>query len=409
NIAYVSSTLDFRLSFSEEAFHLYNKDFFQDVGEVVRVRLIVNHEGKHVGYGFVDIASANEAKKALEKKNGEYLHDHKIFLEVAKTAPDPPRPKYNLAEKLCYEDYLRRQNLVIGEDVAVEGLDESPIFVEAVAVRKKMLFVSGLSRESDISHIINFFIDVGEVVHVRLIVDYMGEPVGDGFVEFASSDEAEKALETRNGEYFHDHKIFIVVAKKAPYPPRPKYCIDHKVWYEDYLRRESLLIEDEAVEGFDEVLDFIEEVAARRKTLFVSNIPCKDKIPKNTKLPKIIDFFKDVGKVVCSRLIVDHNGEHVGCGFVEFASANEAEMALEKNGFNLQGNKIFLDVAEIAPYPLRPKSKVESLLRKEGEQEDEDGEEDEDDLETKPNLKKDEVPTMGGFCGKKIIFCFNDL
>ncbi|XP_010450694.1 PREDICTED: protein HRB1-like isoform X2 [Camelina sativa] len=378
---------------------LHIKDFFKNVGEVVRVRLIVNHEGKHVGYGFVDFASANEAKKALETKNGEYLHDHKIFLEVAKTAPDPPRPKYNLAEKLCYEDYLRRQNLVIEEDVAVEGLDESPNFVKAVAVREKTLFVSGLSRESDISHIINFFIDVGEVVHVRLIVDDTGEHVGDGFVEFASSDEAEKALETRNGEYLHDHKIFIVVAKKAPYPPRPKYCIDHKVWYEDYLRRESLLIEDEAVEGFDEVLDFIEEVAARRKTLFVSNIPCKDKIPKNTKLPKIIDFFKDVGEVVCSRLIVDHNGEHVGCGFVEFASANEAEMALEKNGFSLEGNKIFLDVAEIAPYPLRPKSKVESLLIKE-----EDGEEDEggeeDDLETKSNL--------GGFCGKKIIFGFND-
>jgi len=39
---------------------------------------------------------------------------------------------------------------------------------------------------------INFFKDVGQVVHVRLIVDYTGEHVGDGFVEFASANEAEK-------------------------------------------------------------------------------------------------------------------------------------------------------------------------------------------------------------------------
>ncbi|CAH8277684.1 unnamed protein product [Arabidopsis lyrata] len=188
--------------------------FFKDVGEVVSVWLIVNHEGKHVGYAFVDFASAYQAKKALEKKNGEYLHGHQIFLEVAKTAPDPPRPNY--------EDYLRRQNIVIEEDETVEGLDETPDFVEANAVRKKTLFVSGLSREADIFDIINFFKDVGEVVHVRLIVDYMGKHDGDGFVEFASANEAEEALEKKDGEYMHDHKIFLHVAEKAPYPLRPE-------------------------------------------------------------------------------------------------------------------------------------------------------------------------------------------
>ncbi|XP_019089598.1 PREDICTED: protein HRB1-like isoform X2 [Camelina sativa] len=331
-------------------FHI--KDFFKDVGEVVRVRLIVNHEGKHVGYGFVDFAYANEAKKALEKKNGEYLHDHKIFLEVAKTAP--PRPKYNLAEKLCYEDYLRRQNLLIKEDgTAVEGLDETPNFVEAVAVRNKTLFVSHISRKANISHIINFFKDVGEVVHVRLTVDYTGKHVGDGFVEFASANEAETALEKKNGEYLQDRKIFLDVAKKAPYPLRPKYCIDHKVWYEDYLRRESLLIEeDEAVEGQDELLDYIEEVAATRKTIFIANISCE------TSIPMLLRFFKNVGRVVLLRLIVDHRGEDVGCGFVEFVSANEAEKALRI----IHDKEFGLEVAEIAPYPLRPKYNLAEKL-----------------------------------------------
>jgi RNA recognition motif-containing protein len=68
----------------------------------------------------------------------------------------------------------------------------------------------------------------------------------------------------------------------------------------------------------------------------------------------------------------------VGCGFVEFASVNEAQKALQKmNGENLRSREIFLDVVELAPYPLRPKynhaeklwHERESLLKKQKEYE----------------------------------------
>ena len=39
------------------SFHFYRLDFFNDVVEVVSVRLIVSPESKHVGYGFVEFAS----------------------------------------------------------------------------------------------------------------------------------------------------------------------------------------------------------------------------------------------------------------------------------------------------------------------------------------------------------------
>ncbi|XP_010475048.1 PREDICTED: polyadenylate-binding protein 4 [Camelina sativa] len=359
-------------------------DFFNYVGGVVSVRLIVNHEGKHVGYGFVEFASAKEAKKALEKKNGEYLHDRKIFLNVSKTAPYPPRPKYNLAEKLCYEDYLRRGSFLVEEDGAVDRL------VQAVALRKNTLFVAHLSRKTEISHIIDLFKDVGKVVHVRLIVNHNGKHMGCGFVEFASANEAKEALEKKNGEYLHKCKIFLEAAEIALYRP-PKYCIDHKVWYEDYLRRESLLIEDEAVEGLDETPAFVEEVAVNKKTLFVANLS------HETKISHIIDFFKDIGEVCRARLIVNHTGEHVGCGFVEFASADKAKKALQKkNGETLCHHKIYLDVAELAPYPLRPKYNLaerlwcerESLLKK--------------------HKKKEKARKKFEFCGTKITFSYDE-
>lgn len=39
---------------------------------------------------------------------------------------------------------------------------------------------------------IDLFKDVGQVVHVRLLVDCEGNQIGDGYVEFASSKEAEQ-------------------------------------------------------------------------------------------------------------------------------------------------------------------------------------------------------------------------
>ncbi|CAN6927910.1 unnamed protein product [Brassica oleracea] len=303
--------------------------FFKNVGEVVSVRLIVNRECKHVGYGFIEFASPCEAQVALKMMNGAYMDDHKIML--------------------------------------MKGLDQTPDFVEAVATsRSKTLYVANLPREkTEISHIIDFFKDVGEVVHVRLICNLMGNHVGTGFVEFASADEAKKALEKKNGEHFHRRKIFLDVPEKAQ--GRSKYCIDHKVWYEDYLRQESLLI------GADETPDFAEENAVRRKTLFVANLSHDN---NELLISNISKIFKDVVEVVRLRLIVDHCGEHVSCGFVEFASANEAQKAMMKNSALRHRKRrcklIFYEAEIAATYPFR--HKYEDKLRREY-------------LKTSPNLK----------------------
>uniref|UniRef100_M4DR24 RRM domain-containing protein n=1 Tax=Brassica campestris TaxID=3711 RepID=M4DR24_BRACM len=297
--------------------------FFKNVGDVVSVRLIVNRECKHVGYGLIEFASPYEAQEALKMVNGAYMDDHKIML--------------------------------------MKGLDQTPDFVEVVATsRSKTLYVANLPREkTEISHIIDFFKDVGEVVHVRLICNLMGNHVGTGFVEFASADEAKKALEKKNGEHFHRRKIFLDVPKKAQ--GRFKYCIDHKVWYEDYLRQESLLI------GADETPDFAEENVVRRKTLFVANLSHDN---NKLQISNISKIFKDVVQVVRVRLIVDHCGEHVSCGFVEFASANEAQKALRH--WKRRCKLIFHEAEIAATYPFQ--HKYEDKLRREY-------------LKTSPNLK----------------------
>ncbi|XP_019087110.1 PREDICTED: nucleolin 2-like [Camelina sativa] len=274
--------------------------FFNDGGEVVLVRLILNQEGRHVGYGYVEFASPNAAKEALEAKNGKYMHGGQVFLEVPKTAPHPP-PRFCIHHKVGYKDYHVRVSLPTEED------ETPPDSVEAVSLSKKTLFVYGLSSQTKISDITDFFNDVGEVVHVRLITNQDSRHAGYGYVEFASPTATKEALETKIGEYLHGGKIFLEVAKTAPYPP-PKYCIDHKVGYEDALRQESLPTEDVTPP------DFVKEAAGTEYTLFVANLS------PQTKITAIIRFFNFVGKVLSVRLVVNHEGKHLSCGFVEFAS-----------------------------------------------------------------------------------------
>lgn len=264
-------------------------DFFKDVGEVVRVRLVLDSQGNLVGCGFVEFASADEANKALQKKNGEYLHDDEIYLDMAdREATYLPPPRYCIDHKVWYqeEDYLQL---------------ESPLgcYVEEV------LLIANLSPQTtEIMHIIRFFEDVGTVVtSVRLIVNPEGKHVGFGFVEFASAYYAGKALEEKNGEYLHDHKILLM-------------------------------------KGFDKTPEAVSPV--RSKTLFVDNLSSQ------TEISNIISLLKGVGEVVHVRLFVDRQSHLLGYGFIEFASATEAKKALEKNnGEYLDNNEIIvLDVAE---------------------------------------------------------------
>ncbi|KAL0899906.1 hypothetical protein Bca101_083867 [Brassica carinata] len=379
NVVFVSN-----LSPQTKIFHII--DYFSYVGEVVRVRLIVNPEGKHVGYGFVEFDSADAAHKALELMNGEYLLDHMLFLDVAKLPPYRLRHKYNLAEKLCYEDYLRRE-------ITKGRLDETPSFVEAVDVKRKTLAVGNLRRPTEIQDIVDFYKDVGQFVHVRLVTNCEGEQMGYGYIEFASAKEAEKALKRK---YMHGQKLFRYPAEKFANLPRPMYCIDHNVWYEDQLGRENRLIDEEMEEGFDETHHFAKEVALRKKTLFVYNLS------PNVTAHNISTYYKNVGEVCRVRFVVNREGEHVGCGFVEFASAVEVKEALLYQSRCLNMMNIISDVVEMSPYPIRPKYNhlAETLWRNEEYLLPESLPIEEDYLE-KPGVTK-------LFCGTKITFSEDD-
>lgn len=56
--------LDLQLVISSTSFHC-RYDFFKEAGEVVAVRLASSEDGRSRGFGHVDFASAEDAKKVM--------------------------------------------------------------------------------------------------------------------------------------------------------------------------------------------------------------------------------------------------------------------------------------------------------------------------------------------------------
>lgn len=68
------------------------KDFFSQAGEVVSANVIVDREtNRSKGFGFVEMSSDEEAKKAIDELNGKELDGRPIVVSEARPREDRPR------------------------------------------------------------------------------------------------------------------------------------------------------------------------------------------------------------------------------------------------------------------------------------------------------------------------------
>lgn len=81
------------------------------------------------------------------------------------------------------------------------------------------LFVGGLSWDTTEDSLRNFFAASGTVVSATVITDkYTGKSKGFGFVEMGSEEEAQKAMQTLNGQQLDGRAVAVNEAK--PMQPR---------------------------------------------------------------------------------------------------------------------------------------------------------------------------------------------
>jgi RNA recognition motif-containing protein len=68
------------------------KEFFSQAGEVVSARVIVDRgSGRSKGFGFVEMSSDDEAKKAVQELNNKELDGRPVVVNEARPREDKPR------------------------------------------------------------------------------------------------------------------------------------------------------------------------------------------------------------------------------------------------------------------------------------------------------------------------------
>jgi len=68
------------------------KDFFSAAGTVVSANVIMDREtNRSKGFGFVEMSSDEEAKKAIDELNGKDLDGRAIVVSEARPREDRPR------------------------------------------------------------------------------------------------------------------------------------------------------------------------------------------------------------------------------------------------------------------------------------------------------------------------------
>ena len=86
---------------------------------------------------------------------------------------------------------------------------------------EKKLYVGNISYQATEEDLKELFSKSGEVESVKIITDMnTGTPRGFGFVEMATSEDAQKAIESLNGTAFMDRTLTVNEAK--PRQPREK-------------------------------------------------------------------------------------------------------------------------------------------------------------------------------------------
>jgi nucleolin len=166
---------------------------FEKYPGVTSARVISDRAtGRSKGYGYVDFESKTVAEKALEEMQGAELDGRPINVDLSTSKPKSQNPS-------------DRSN------------DRASKYGDAKSEPSDTLFIGNLSFDSDRDSVQEFFAEYGPVLGVRLPTHPETEQLkGFGYVQFESSDAAQKALDNLNGQYLNDRAVRLDFSTPKP-------------------------------------------------------------------------------------------------------------------------------------------------------------------------------------------------
>ncbi|CAA7405407.1 unnamed protein product [Spirodela intermedia] len=165
------------------------KGFFQDVAEVVDVRLACSEDGSFRGFGHVEFATDVDAEKALEL-NGQELFGRQVRLDLAR-------------ERGAFTPQSGRDNNSYQK--GGRGSESQTVFIKG--------FDRSLDEDQVRSSLEQHFGSCGEITRISVPKDYeTGGPKGIAYIDFKDKDAFNGALEL-NGSALGDYYLTVDEAK----------------------------------------------------------------------------------------------------------------------------------------------------------------------------------------------------
>mmetsp|Transcript_27257 Transcript_27257/g.69293 ORF Transcript_27257/g.69293 Transcript_27257/m.69293 type:complete len:646 (-) Transcript_27257:853-2790(-) len=249
-------------------------DTFSAFGNILSCKVATDDQGGSKGYGFVHYETQDAATLAVTKVNGMLLNGKKVF---------------------------------VGFFVPRKDRTDSGAAADATFTN---VFVKSLPAEiDDDEKLADMFKPYGEIKSAVAMKDGEGKARGFGFVNFATHDDATKAIEELNGKELDGGRtLYVGRAQK-------------KRDRERELREKFDQLKLERASKFTGV------------NLYVKNL---DDIVDDEKLR---EAFMPYGSISSAKVMLDDKGNSKGFGFVCFGSTEEATKAVSEMNGHLLGNK----------------------------------------------------------------------
>jgi len=184
---------------------------------------------------------------------------------------------------------------------------------------KGNIFIKNLDKKIDHKSLFDTFQQFGNILSCKIELDETNESKGYGYIQFATQEAADKAIDKVNGKMLNGKKVFV-----GSFVPRKERIAEaHNKKYTNVF-----------IKNLDEKVD-------------------------DELLQKMFSAFGNIKSAVIMR---DDQGKSKGFGFVNFEQPEEAEIAVEKlNDTEIDGRTVFVGRAQ-------KKSERESELRSKFEQ-----------------------------------------
>lgn len=174
-------------NFDEELTDDTLKDMFAEYGPIKSAKVMMNDDGKSMGFGFVSFENPKDAESAVNALNGKELKNKKtLFVGCAQKKAERQKELKKKFEKIKSEKMKETK----GFNLYVKNLDDS---VTDEDLRQK-------------------FSSCGQITSAKVMMED-GRSKGFGFVCFSNINEAAKAVTELNNQLLFSKPLYVAIAQ----------------------------------------------------------------------------------------------------------------------------------------------------------------------------------------------------